>query len=120
MLSHRLLLAWGAILSSEGVTPFSGCSEPSLPNPGALSLASHALKHRDPSCIILSRSALRAIIDGRQSAHTGIPAVLEERAMPVIAQIFTSLQTLPSTAFIFLIFKFILATLPILVFIFLE
>jgi hypothetical protein len=62
---------------------------------------------------MLSRSTLRAIVDGRQSAHTGIPAVLEERAMPVIAQIFTSLQTLHSTAFI-------LAMLPILVFIFLE
>jgi hypothetical protein len=65
---------------------------------------SYALKHRDPSCIMLSRSALWAIVDGRQSAHTGIPAVLEERAMPVIARIFTYLQTLPSTAFIFLIF----------------
>jgi hypothetical protein len=53
---------------------------------------------------MLSRSALRAIVDGRQSAHTGIPALLEERAMPVIARVFTSLQTLPSTAFIFLIF----------------
>jgi hypothetical protein len=53
---------------------------------------------------MLSRSTLRAIVDGRQSAHTGIPTVLEERAMPVIARIFTSLQTLPSTAFIFLIF----------------
>jgi hypothetical protein len=30
----------GATLSSEGVTPFPRCSEPSLPNPGALSLAS--------------------------------------------------------------------------------
>jgi hypothetical protein len=69
---------------------------------------------------MLLRSALRAIVDGRQSAHTGIPAVLEERAMRVIAWIFTSLQTLPSTTSIFLVFWFILATLPILVFIFLE
>jgi hypothetical protein len=53
---------------------------------------------------MLSRSALRAIVDGRQLAHTGIPAILEERAMPVIARIFTSLETLPSTMFIFLIF----------------
>jgi hypothetical protein len=53
---------------------------------------------------MLSRSALRAIVDGRQSAHTGIPAVLEEKAMPMIARIFTSLQTLPSTVFIFFIF----------------
>jgi hypothetical protein len=53
---------------------------------------------------MLLRSALQAIVDGRQSAHTGIPAVLEERAMPVIVQIFMSLQTLPSTTFIFLVF----------------
>jgi hypothetical protein len=69
---------------------------------------------------MLSRSTLRTIVDGRQSAHTRIPAVLEERAMPVIARTLTSLQTLPSTAFIFLIFWFVLAMLPILVFIFLE
>jgi hypothetical protein len=39
MLSHRLLLAWGATLSFEGVTPFPGCTKPSLPNLGVLSLA---------------------------------------------------------------------------------
>jgi hypothetical protein len=53
---------------------------------------------------MLSRSALWAIIDGKQSAHPGIPAVLEERAMPMIACILTSLQTLPSTVFIFFVF----------------
>jgi hypothetical protein len=53
---------------------------------------------------MLLRFVLRAIVDGRQSAHTGIPAVLEESAMPMIAQIFTSLQTLPSTVFIFFVF----------------
>jgi hypothetical protein len=53
---------------------------------------------------MLSRSALWAIVDGRQLAHTGIPAILEERAMPVITQIFTFLQTLPSTVFIFFVF----------------
>jgi hypothetical protein len=53
---------------------------------------------------MLPRSALRAIIDGRQSAHPGIPAVLEERAIPMIARILTSLQTLPSMVFIFFIF----------------
>jgi hypothetical protein len=53
---------------------------------------------------MLSRFALQAIVDGRQPAHTKIPAVLEERAMPMIARIFTSLQTLPSTVFIFFIF----------------
>jgi hypothetical protein len=53
---------------------------------------------------MLSRSALWAIVDGRQSAHTEIPTALEERAMPMITHIFTSLQTLPSTVFIFFIF----------------
>jgi hypothetical protein len=53
---------------------------------------------------MLSRSALRAIVDGRQSAHPGIPAVLEERVMPMIAHILMSLQTLLSTMFIFFVF----------------
>jgi hypothetical protein len=57
-----------------------------------------------PLCIMLSRSALRAIVDGRQLAHTEIPAVLEEKAMPMITRIFTSLYTLPSMVFIFFIF----------------
>jgi hypothetical protein len=52
---------------------------------------------------MLSRFALRAIVDGRRLAHPGIPAVLEERAMPMIARILTSLQTLPSTVFIFFV-----------------
>jgi hypothetical protein len=69
---------------------------------------------------MLSRSAHRAIVDGRKLAHTGILAVLAERAMPMIAWIFTSLQTLPSTVFIFFIFWFVLAALLTLVFIFLE
>jgi hypothetical protein len=46
---------------------------------------SYALKHRDLSWIMLSMSALQAIVDGTLSAHTRIPAVLEERAMPMIA-----------------------------------
>jgi hypothetical protein len=53
---------------------------------------------------MLLRSALRAIVDGRQSAHPKIPAVLEERAMPMIACILSSLRTLPSTVFIFFVF----------------
>jgi hypothetical protein len=53
---------------------------------------------------MLSRSALQAIVDGRQSAHPGILAILEERAMPMITRILTSLQTLPSIMFIFFIF----------------
>jgi hypothetical protein len=69
---------------------------------------------------MLSSSALRAIVDGRQLAHPRIPVVLKERAMPMIACILTSLQTLPSTVFIFFIFWFVLAKLPILVFILFE
>jgi hypothetical protein len=53
---------------------------------------------------MLSRSTLRAIVDGRKSVHPRIPAVLEERAMPMITRILTSLQTLPSTVFIFFVF----------------
>jgi hypothetical protein len=53
---------------------------------------------------MLLRSALRAIVDVRQMSHPGIPAVLEERAMPMIVRILTSLQTLPSTVFIFFVF----------------
>jgi hypothetical protein len=51
-----------------------------------------------------SRSALQAIVDARQSAHTEILAVLVKRAMPMIKHIFMSLQTLPSTAFIYFVF----------------
>jgi hypothetical protein len=48
MLSHRLLLAWGTTLSSEGATPFLECSEPSLPNPGTLSFTSQGTGPRLP------------------------------------------------------------------------
>jgi hypothetical protein len=64
---------------------------------------SQAPKHQDPFCITLPRSALRAIIDRRQSAHTGVPAILEEWAMPMVTCIFMLLQTLPSTVLIFFI-----------------
>jgi hypothetical protein len=75
---------------------------------------------RDPFCITLPRSALRAILDSRQSAHTGVPAILEEWEMPMVTCIFTLLQTLPSTVLIFFILRFILETLPVLVFVPLE
>jgi hypothetical protein len=52
---------------------------------------SQALKHQDPFYITLSRFSLRAIIDRRQSAHTGVPVELEERAMPMVTCIFTLL-----------------------------
>jgi hypothetical protein len=64
---------------------------------------SQAPKHRDPFYITLLRSALWAIIDRRQSAHIGVPAVLEERAMLMFMCIFTLLQNLLSTVLIFYI-----------------
>jgi hypothetical protein len=60
--------------------------------------------YRDPFCITLPRSALRAILDSRQSAHTGVPAIFEERAMLMITRIFPLLQTFSSTALILFIF----------------
>jgi hypothetical protein len=74
MMFHRLLLAWGAILSSEGVTPFSGCSEPSLPNPGTLSLASQGTGPQlPPDCVALYTAFLRTTKSVRAPAQ---PVVL--------------------------------------------
>jgi hypothetical protein len=77
-------------------------------------------KHRDPFCITLPRSALRAILDSRQSAHTGVPAILEEWAMPIFTRISPLLQTFPSTALILFILRFMLEMLLALVFILFE
>jgi hypothetical protein len=52
MPSHRLLLAWGATLSSEDVTPFFECNEPVLPIPGVLSLGYQGTGPRlPPECV---------------------------------------------------------------------
>jgi hypothetical protein len=74
-------------------------------------------KHRDPFCITLPRSALQAILDSRQSAHTGVPTILEEQAMPMITRISPLLQTFPSTTLILFILRFTLEMLLVLVFI---
>jgi hypothetical protein len=81
---------------------------------------SQTLKHQDHFCITLPRSALWAILDSRQSAHTRVPAILEERAMPMITRISPLLQTFPSTALILFILRFTLETLLVLVFILFE
>jgi hypothetical protein len=81
---------------------------------------SQAPKHRDPFCITLPRSALRTIIDSRQSAHTGVPTILEEQATPMITRISSLFQTFPSTALILFILQFTLETLMVLVFILFE
>jgi hypothetical protein len=57
-------------------------------------------ENRDPLCITLPGSALRAILSSRQSAHARVQAILEERAMPMITRVFPLLQTFPSMAFI--------------------
>jgi hypothetical protein len=78
---------------------------------------SQTSKHQDPFCITLPGSALRAILDGRQSAHARILAILEEWAMPMITRISPLLQTIPSTALIFFLLRLTLEALLVLVFI---
>jgi hypothetical protein len=74
------------------------------------------LENQDPIYITLPESALRAIFSSRQSAHARVPAILEERAIPMIMRIFSLLQTFPCTAFIFFLFRLALETLLVLVF----
>jgi hypothetical protein len=69
---------------------------------------------------MLPRSALRAILDSRQSAHARVPAILEEWAMPMITRISPLLQTFPSTALILFLLRLMLETLLVLVFILFE
>jgi hypothetical protein len=57
-------------------------------------------ENRDPLCISLPGSALRAVLGSRQSTHAGIPTILEERAMPMITRVFPFLQTFSSMMFI--------------------
>jgi hypothetical protein len=78
---------------------------------------SQSSKSQDPICITLPGSALWAILSSRQSAHARVPAILEERAMPMITCIFPLLQTFPSTAFILFLLRLALETLLVLVFI---
>jgi hypothetical protein len=78
---------------------------------------SQTSKHRDPFCITLPGSALRAIFDGRQSAHAKILAILEEQAMPMITRISPLLQTFPSMALILFLLRLTLETLLVLVFV---
>jgi hypothetical protein len=77
-------------------------------------------ENRDPFYITLLGSALRAILSSCQSAHARVPAILEERAMPMITHIFPLLQTFPNTAFIFFLLRLTLETLLVLVFILFE
>jgi hypothetical protein len=81
---------------------------------------SQTSENRDPFCIMLPGSALRAILSSRQSVHARVPAILEERAMPMITRVFPLLQTFPSMAFILFLLRLALETLPVLVLILFE
>jgi hypothetical protein len=81
---------------------------------------SQTSENQDPFCITLPRSALREILDGRQSAHARVPTIFEERAMPMITRIFPLLQTFPSTALILVLLRLTLEILLVLVFILFE
>jgi hypothetical protein len=75
------------------------------------------LENRDPFCVTLPRSALRAILDSRQSAHARVLAILEERAMLMITRISPFLQNFPSAVLILFLLRLTLETLLVLVFI---
>jgi hypothetical protein len=81
---------------------------------------SQTSRNREPFCITLPRSALWAILNNRQSAYARVPAILEERAMPMITLISPLLQTFPSTALILFLLRLTLETLLVLVFILFE
>src|SRR6185503_5239971 len=66
-----------------------------------------APEHR---CLILvapSRPALQAIIYSRQSAHAGVPAIPEERAMSVVAYSLAPSQRPSRAVLILIIFRFV-------------
>src|SRR6185312_10300268 len=74
-----------------------------------------APEHR---CLVLlasSRPALQAIIYSRQSAHTGIPTIPEERAMPVVAYSLASPQCPSCAVLVLALFRFVSATQLVLV-----
>jgi hypothetical protein len=77
-------------------------------------------ENRDPFCITLPGSALRAILSSGQSAHARVLAILEERATPMITRVFLLLQTFPSTVFILFLLQLVLEALLVLVLIFLR
>jgi hypothetical protein len=81
---------------------------------------SQTSKNRDPIYITLPGSTLRAIFSSRQSAHARVPAIIEERAIPMITHIFPLLQTSPRMVFIFFLLRLALEMLLVLVFILFE
>jgi hypothetical protein len=81
---------------------------------------SQTSENREPLCISLPGSTLRAILGSRKLTHAGIPTILEERAMPMITRVFPFLQTFSSMVFILFLLSLTLETLLVLVFVLLE
>ena len=79
-----------------------------------------ASKHRSIARLTCPRPALQTIIYSGQSAHAGILAVPEERAMPVVAYSLASSQHPPCAALVLLFFRLISATQLVLVLIFFQ
>src|SRR6185312_6461083 len=79
-----------------------------------------APEHR---CLILlapSRPALQAIIYSRQSAHAGVPAIPEERAMPMVAYSLAPPQCPSCAALVLVFFRFASAAQLVLVLVFFQ
>src|SRR6185503_8396920 len=58
---------------------------------------------------------LQAIIYSRQSAHDGIPAIPEERAVPVVAYSLATPQCPPCAVLVLIFFRFVSAAHLVLV-----
>src|SRR6185312_11482349 len=82
-------------------------------------------RHQAPEhrCLILvapSRPALQAIIYSRQSAHAGVPAIPEERAMPMVAYSLAPSQRPSRAVLVLVFFRFASAAQLVLVLVFLQ
>jgi hypothetical protein len=79
---------------------------------------SQTLKNRGASCILLLRIAFWTILKARESFHTGIPAIFEEWAMPMVSCILSLPEAFPSALLVFFFFSLVLVTLLILILVF--
>ena len=74
-----------------------------------------APEHRCLVLLVSSRPALHAIIYSRQLAHAEIPAIPEERAVPVVAYSLASSQCPPCAVLILVFLRFVSAAQLVLV-----
>jgi hypothetical protein len=79
---------------------------------------SQTLKNRGASCILPLRIALWTIFKGRESFHTGIRAIFEERAMPMVSCILSLPEVFPSALLVLFFFSLALEMLLIMMLIF--